>query len=356
MPAPTFNYKIKAINLTNATTNVDTTTTYTAAETLRIEVTANDGFHFTTPPYLRYWASGKMEMVTYDEGEYKTKYVLDITQTWIWTTGMESDSDCNFKIYGDAQAIPKSDKYGIIQIYNPTPAELKEISKVRYTTIQGQTVNTTDLGDYISSLIRVFVQIPQGDKAKVLLGGYDTGVMSNAVADDIVETNCGTITITGKYGNAMDYENTTVEIYLPLIGFKTLETVKVMNETLSLFYRTNIINGDTIACIYNTTGTLLYTFNCKASFEIPYKLNNEDETHGKVDVNSNYLFGFTPFVTIRYNKAYNAASTAANDDRETTLETLQGYVKCSEVFNTIKATSAEKDEIDRLLKEGVIIT
>lgn len=356
MAMPTFDYTIKSINLTNATANVDTTTTYNAAETLRIEVTANDGYHFTTPPYLRYWASGKLEMSTDDTGDYKTTYYCNITQYWIYSQGMESDANCNFKIYGDAQAIPKSDKYGIIQIYNPTPAELKEISAVRYTTITNQTVNVTDLGEYISSLIRVFVQIPQSDKAKVLLGGYDTGVMSNPVIDDIVETNCGTISIVGKYGNAMDYENTTVEIYLPLIGFKTLDTAKVMNETLSLFYRTNVINGDSIACIYNTTGTLLYTFNCKASFEIPYKMNREDETHGKVDVNSNYLFGFTPFVTVRYNKAYNAATATANDDRETTLETLQGYVKCSEVFNTIKATSAEKEEIDRLLKEGVIIT
>ena len=356
MAMPTFDYKITSINLTNATTNVDTATTYNAATTLRVEVTANDGYHFVTPPYIRFFASGNQTMYTNDEGEYKTSYYFNITQYWIYQMGMTSASQCNFRIYGDAQAIPKSDKYGIIQIYNPTPTELKDISSVRYTTITNQTVNVTDLGEYISSLIRVFVKIPESDKTKVLLGGYDTGVMSNPVIDDVVETNCGTISIVGKYNNAMDYENTTVEIYLPLIGFKTLDTVKVMNETLSLFYRTNVINGDTIACIYNTTGTLLYTFNCRAGFEIPYKMNREDETHGKVDVNSNYLFGFTPFVTVRYNKAYNAAAIAANDDRETTLETLQGYVKCSEVFNTIKATAAEKEEIDNLLKQGVIIT
>ena len=358
MAAPTFDYHIKEINLTNATTNVNTTDTYNAATTLRIEVVANDGFHFTTKPYLKYFASGKQEMKTDDTGEYKTHYYYDITQTWIWMGGMTSDSDCNFRIYGDAQVIPKADKYGIIQMYNPTPAELKEISNARYTTVTiGSGEQVIDLGEYISSLIKVFVKIPKESTTKVFLGGYDTGVMCNAVADDVIETDCGTIDIVGKYGNAMDYENTTVEIYLPLIGFKELDTAKVMNETLSLFYKTNVINGDSIACIYNTTGTLLYTFNCKASFEIPYKMNAEFETtQGKVDVNSNYLFGFTPFVTVRYNKAYNAATTTANDDRETTLETLQGYVKCSEVINTIRATTAEKEEIDRLLKDGIINT
>lgn len=352
--------------LTDATTNIelgDPSTSYPDSmlslnkfdigDTVYITLTAKEGYYFPTPPTLfEMDTEWEFEFESDDEGEHKSNYHLN----YQYSNQNQSRDLAEWAspvITALAQVTPKDDKYGIISIYNPTPAELRDISEVRYNIDQNSSV---DLGNYISSLIKVFVKLPKGDRANVLIGGYNTNVTANVILDDIVETDCGTINIVGKYGNAMDYENTTVEIYLPFIGFKPLETVKVMNETLSLFYKTNVINGDTIACIYNTTGTLLYTFNCKASFEIPYRLNNDPEPQGKLDIDSNYLFGFTPFVTIRYNKAYNAATTTANDDRETTLDNLQGYVKCSEVFNTIRATTAEKEEIDRLLKEGVIIT
>lgn len=335
------------IELSNATCNYTYDDTFESGEEIRIEITANDGYYFSAAPTIHYTndIGDSLEYMFHsdDEGEYKTHFYYDIAvDTWI-------------SIYGDAQVIPEVDRYGIITMYNPTPQELKKIGEVRYTRTDTGGVNRIDLGEYISSLIKVYVKIPKGNKANVLLGGYNTKVEANVITNDIVETDCGTVEVIGRYNNSMDYENTTVEIYLPLIGFQSLDTDKVMNETLSLIYKTNVINGDTIACIYNTTGTLLYTFNCKASFEIPYRMNSEIETKGNVDVNSNYLFGFTPFVNVRYNKAYHSA-TMASDNRETTLEYVQGYVKCSEVFNTINATAAEKEEIDNLLKSGVIIS
>lgn len=352
------------VELTDATSNIElesepnssyptyymSVNSYNMNESVHIEITAKDGYYFPTPPtLLEFDTERTYEFISDDSGEHKSHYYLDYI--------FEGEEEVPWWSYpfvsGLAQVIPKADKYGIVTMYNPTTAELKEIGNVRYYNGSDGIV---DLGNFISSLNKVFVKIPKGDRANVLLGGYNTEVSANVILDDVVETNCGTVDIIGKYGNSMDYENTTVEIYLPLIGFQQLDTDKVMNETLSLIYRTNVINGDTIACIYNTTGTLIYTFNCKASFEIPYRVNDESEPRGNVGVNANYLFGFTPIVTIRYNKAYNASSTIASDNQETTLDTLTGYVKCSEVFNTINATTTEKEEIDDLLKTGVIIT
>lgn len=347
--------KFTSATIEYAVTNVDTVTTYELPKL--VTVVADDGYYFETPPYISYkneiGERVNKRMLTDEAGEYPSSFYFTIDQNFIDSNWIDTNSAGVASMYvaGTAIRVPQLDKYGLITLYNPTPAELKEIGKVRYYSGD----QAVDLGNYISSLIKVFVKVPQGDRTEVLLGGYSTGVECNVVDNDIVETDCGTVEIVGKYGNSMDYENTTVEIYLPLIGFKTLETDKVMNETLSLVYRTNVINGDTIALIYNTTGTLIYTFNCKASFEIPYTMNSYD-TKGDVAVNADYLFGFTPTVTIRYNKAYNASAVVGNDNQNTTLNTLTGFVKCSEVFNTINATTAEKDEIDDLLKTGVIIT
>lgn len=356
--ATNVDYMFSSAYTSYATTNVDTATTYNTSTPYLVTAMAESGYYFETAPYVIVKNSIGEQVRYYMEsdevGEYKTSFYLLIDDAFATRSYMEENSFlgyCKISMSAVAERMPVLDKYGIITIYNPTPLELKQIGAVRYYSGD----QAVDLGNFISSLIKVFVKIPQNEVTEVKLGGYETGVQCNVIDNDIVETDCGTVEIVGRYGNSMDYENTTVEIYLPLLGFKELETDKVMNETLSLVYRTNIINGDTIACIYNTTGTLIYTFNCKASFEIPYKMNSYD-TKGDVDVNADYLFGFTPTVTIRYNKAYNASQTVGNDNQETTLDKLQGYVKCSEVFNTINATTAEKDEIDDLLKTGVIIT
>lgn len=353
------NYMFYPITLSYATTNVNTNDKYNTGTPQVVTVTADDGYYFETTPIIRSSdANGSQfthKMQSDESGDYKTSFYLVIDDEFANQYMNIYLSSNTLRLTANAVMMPKIEKYGIINIYNPTPSELKAIGEVRYTHFDGENTQVIDLGNYISSLIKVFVKIPKASTTEVNLGGYKTGVVCNVVENDVVETNCGTVEIVGKYHNSMDYENTTVEIYLPLIGFQTLETDKVMNETISLIYRTNVINGDTIACIYNTTGTLLYTFTCRASFEIPYRLNVTD-TQGAISVSSDYLFGFTPTVTIRYNKAYNASAVVGSDNRETRLSNVQGYVKCSEVFNTINATTAEKDEIDDLLKTGVIIT
>lgn len=337
------------VEITDATTNVDNETLYGGGDEVHVTVVANEGYYFATAPSISFinysGTTTTYTMLTDDADEFKKNFYYDFTFPDKVQLG-------TVNIKGNAQVIPEVDKYGIITIYNPTPAELKEIGNVRY---MHTTDTSVDLGNYIANIIKVFVKIPKGKTANVVVGGYNTDVVSNVVTTDVIETDCGSVEIVGNYNNAMDYDNTTVEIYLPLIGFKQLDTEKVMNETLSLIYKTNVINGDTIACLYNASGTLLYTFNTTASFEIPYRLNSVIEPKGQLEINSNYLFGFTPFITVRYNKAYNTANVIANDNREVFIKDITGYIKCGEVFNTVKATATEKAEIERLLKEGIII-
>ena len=326
------------IEITDATTNVDNETLYGSGDKVHVTVIANEGYYFATAPSISFinysGTTTTYTMLTDDVDEFKKNFYYDFT--------FPDKVQLNVvNIEGNAQVIPEVDKYGIITIYNPTPAELKEIGNVRY---MHTTDSSVDLGNYIANLIKVFVKIPKEKTANVVVGGYNTDVVSNVVTTDVIETDCGSVEIVGNYNNAMDYDNTTVEIYLPLIGFKQLDTEKVMNETLSLIYKTNVINGDTIACLYNAKGTLLYTFNTTASFEIPYRLNSVIEPKGQLEINSNYLFGFTPFITVRYNKAYNTANVIANDNREVFIKDITGYIKCSEVFNTVKATATEKAE------------
>lgn len=333
------------IDISNATTNISPDTDYIVGVPISVTITANEGYYFTTTPTITYYIKGTLQTVML-ESDDTSEHKQNFYTTFTCPTNVTLVN--GITLSGNAQVIPKTDKYGIITIYNPTTTELKQIGDTRY-------MGDVDLGDYITNLIKVYVKIPKSSTAKVLLGGYDTKVFSNVVVDDIIETDCGMVEIVGKYNNVMDYENTKIEMYLPFIGFVELDTYKVMDETIKLIYKTNVINGDSIACIYNSNDTLIYTFNCNASFQIPYRLNAEIESKGKLNIDSNYLYGFTPFVTIHYNKAYNSANVISDDDRYTTLENERGLVKCSEVFNTISTTKEEREEIDNSLKSGIIL-
>lgn len=328
--------------------NIEDGTLYTTTEEIKVSLTADKGYYFETEPYIYYWASGqltKIYLISEETTEYKTSYSVSFI----------CDKGTDLYLKSTAVVIPTSDKFGIITIYNPTPKELRQIGNVRYHIWRGET-QIVDLGNYISSLIKVFVNLPDNlKKQNVVLGGYDTEVPSAVVLNEIVETSCGSVNIRGKYGNVMDYQNSTIEIYLPFIGFQTLEPSKVMNQTIKLVYRTNIINGDSLALIYNDNNSLLYSFNCNLSFEIPYKTQGAYDSRSKLAIESSYLHGFNPFVRVWYNKPYNSASISANDDRVAIVGNETGFISCSQVFNTIKATTQEKQAIDRMLENGIIV-
>lgn len=350
VPPPEYDMTF-GVNLTHCTTNIIPGKVYHTVddEKIAVKVTADPDYYFADNPYLAIafpnGGTGNFGLEPVDpDAEFPTEFYANVKG---------SDAYLSVTITGNATVIPRNNRYGIINIYNPTTKEMKEIGDVRYIIVGGDKI--IDLGEYITNLIRVFINVPKGNRAIVSLGGYTTDVEANVLIDDIVETDCGNVTIQGHYNNAMDYENTDVEIFLPFIGFQQLETKKVMGESLHLMYRTNIINGDSIACIYNTNGGLLYTFNCNVAFEVPYRINNDYEKDSKLAIDSNYLFGFTPFVTIRYNRPYNSTEITAKDDRACKLKELKGLVKCSEIFDTIRATNEEKREIETLLRQGIIM-
>lgn len=338
-----------------ATCNIDETTKLFVDETYNIVVTADTGYYFDTAPYIAgfdYYSFPVNYVFTTDEtGDYPKTYVYNNFNGHKYGTSNYST------LRAAAVVIPETDKYGIIKIYNPTPDELDTLSltRIRRFTDGLGGVSFVDVGQYISGLIRIYVNIPEYDRERIILGGYDMAVDSAVVLRDIVQTDCGEITIEPYFNNVMDYENTTVKIYLPFRGFETLETAVVMGETLKLIYRTNVINGDTLILIYGNNERLLYTFECNCSFEVPYIINGQNQINGKLNIDSSYLYGFTPFIEISRDTAFNTAANIAVTDLLTRVGDLTGYNEITVTNLNIIATETERNEIERLLKEGVIL-
>lgn len=113
---------------------------------------------------------------------------------------------------------------------------------------------------------------------KVILGKYDNStwvptvgaaVEAKKVTKQTQTLNLGSIEIKKFYGSYLDYApHTKVQIFLPFIGVKELDTDEVMGKTLTLKYVCDNFTGLFTAHIY-VDGQDLYNFNGSMAMELP---------------------------------------------------------------------------------------
>ena len=240
----------------------------------------------------------------------------------------------------------------------------------------------------------------EGVTQKIILGNVDTGVNGDKVSNNFAKQNIGSIAITEKYHNFLDYAPyTNVIIYLPYVGFKELDTNLVMGKTLSISYTIDIITGGCL-CQITSNKVKLYEFNGNIGIDIPITASNRAQVEAGyissgIGIASSVASGnIVGAVTSLINSAesqYHYASTSSPNpmcvastnrtcyvilDRPTyqtlksfnhtrgkkcyltkTINSLKGYTICDEHIDLsgIHATESEKEELVRLLSGGFFV-
>lgn len=239
-----------------------------------------------------------------------------------------------------------------------------------------------------------------GTTQKIILGNVDTGVNGDKVSNNFAKQNIGSIAITEKYHNFLDYAPyTNVIIYLPYVGFKELDTNLVMGKTLSISYTVDIITGGCL-CQIKSNNVKLYEFNGNMGIDIPITASNRAQVEAGyissgIGIASSAASGnIVGAVTSLINSAeaqYHYASTSSPNpmcvastnrtcyvilDRPTyqtlksfnhtrgkkcyltkTINTLKGYTICDEHIDIsgIRATDSEKEELIKILSSGFFV-
>lgn len=239
-----------------------------------------------------------------------------------------------------------------------------------------------------------------GTTQKIILGNVDTGVNGDKVSNNFTKQNIGSIAITEKYHNFLDYAPyTNVIIYLPYVGFKELDTNLVMGKTLSISYTVDIITGGCL-CQIKSNNVKLYEFNGNMGIDIPITASNRAQVEAGyissgIGIASSVASGnIVGAVTSLINSAesqYHYASTSSPNpmcvastnrtcyvilDRPTyqtlksfnhtrgkkcyltkTINTLKGYTICDEHIDLsgISATDSEKEELIKILSSGFFV-
>ncbi len=165
---------------------------------------------------------------------------------------------------------------GFISLYSPTPEQLKSLADYLWTSDFVDNVKKMfgDPMDVIIGLTQLPFSVPKGLATSVKAGFIDTGVSMFRVSQQYIDFNMGSITYGSYWGNALDFDPyTKVQIYLPFIGFRTLNTNDVINSTVSLKYRVDCLTGAVTAWV--SSGPFVkYEFSGQCGASIPVTSQN----------------------------------------------------------------------------------
>ena len=124
----------------------------------------------------------------------------------------------------------------------------------------------------IIGLHKIFAAPSISGSSTIHVGYLDSGVSSNTVGAQYTDVNCGSVKVSEQFGNAFDYTDTHVRLYLPFIGIVDLDTSDVMRGTVSVIYHVDVITGACLAEVKVTrdgSGGTLYQYAGDAAVRYP---------------------------------------------------------------------------------------
>ena len=300
---------------------------------------------------------------------------------------------------------------GLANLYNPTLAQVKQFSRWLWGS-DGLNLDQLKklLQDPMQAIIGLHVMYATpttGANRDIQVGYINSGIPSKIVTEQYTEIDCGTVTIDEYFGDARDYSPyTQVYCYLPFIGIVELNADDVVNSTLGIKYKIDVLTG---CCLAQLTvkkyglNAVLYTYTGNCAVQMPITSGNYLSTvssllgavvsgaaavatggalapvaigaaanamgggarasvamSGSLGSNAGAMGIRKPYLIIKrvesadangYNEFYGYPT-----NKRVNLSQLTGYVRVKEInLSGTNATEDEQNEIVALLKEGVIL-
>lgn len=347
IPEKTYPIVTQTVNCT--VTGVPAGNVYTEGETLNLVLTANEGYYFDVPPRINFYGQGGVG----SHMDFTIDPADDTRATFNKALPTLADSS-NVTIYAVAAAkTVYTDKYGSINVYNVTIDELTQFAEERFFNVESEgSTQEVDLGDYVSKLFRLYCDIGETTESTLKVGNFNlSNITVQVPINDTFTVDCGTLSVNGKNGTSNDF-NGELQIMLPFIGFQTINIDKALNNPLHLYYKINLVTGESVA-ILEINSIPAYYWDCKACQEILY-LSHVQETFSDYEFKSKFLYGFVPFIVYKYNTDFNTSPVNSDAVREKVMNCV-GYFEMTETtpFNAPNMNETERTKIIELLNSGV---
>lgn len=216
-----------------------------------------------------------------------------------------------------------------------------------------------DKRGYIYDLFSIPFKLETGvsvDSKRIYLGKDDTLVDGRYLTDVNIKMNLGNITVPEKYNNVYDYDNVECFINLPFIKKIKLDVNEVVGQTIKVDYIFNVYERKCSVNIYSTfSNNVIYTDIFEFGNDIPFRKLSEKTNVGNISVRVDNGVR-NPFIEVVRPIPYNNDSLFGTSIREyKKLSLYTDYIEVSDIVLNVSCTDVEKDELERILKQGIII-
>lgn len=318
-----------------------------------IKLQANDGYTFESDGSLTY------------QRDLLDQATLTIKATHTNTATVTLPTDINWSIQDDFMLTMGAVKSEIVEttggftnIYKADYTNLLKFSNeviVKVTGGTGAGVQSYDVTPYINNLIMLPFDVPTGDKSAIVAGNETFTTQLPTVDNNYLTVDLGKIKVDEQYKNGFDYYQVKTRLMLPYTNMIELDPKHVINQTVSIKYNVNVVNGDTTINLSNNDD-LFYSNQVNLASEIPfissatkgsqYTVINQLKTVFRNSIKQAYIIIEQP-------------TPVLNSDYYPTNEkgTLKGYtgnVKAS-LLNNMDINSNELNALQNILETGVKI-
>ena len=319
-----------------------------------ITIQANDGYTFESDGTLTYYIDD-----VGDTGDYTIKASHTNTVTFNLPDDINWIYQGNFILkMGAVKSEIVETTGGFTNIYKADYTNLLKFSnEVIIKTVGGSSGNLQayDVTPYINNLVLLPFDVPSGDKSNIVAGNEIFKTQLPTVDNNYLNVNLGNITVSETYKNGYDYYNVKTRLMLPYTNMIELDPVHVINQTVSIKYIVNVVNGDTTINLFNGDD-LFYSEQVNLASEVPFISNakkgtqyaviNRLKTVFKNSINQSYIIIEQP--TPILNSEYYPTNEKG------TLKGYNGNVKCT-LLNNININANELNALQNLLNNGVNI-
>ena len=327
-------------------------------------------------------------------------------------TGGGDESNPNYDPFSDPINSPNvptisSLDTGFISAYNPTKVQLQQVASVMWTDnfIEELKKIWNSPIEGIISLHMVPFAPPTYGYANCKIGNYNTQISMKAIFSQYIKLQGGNIHVDERWCSALDYSPyTRAFIHIPFVGIQPVNIDDVMNKTVTLEYIVDVLTGSGVAFL-KCNDAVLHTYPCNMSMKIPFTMSDHQllyqsltsmagnvakalaaggnspsanagalnsamnvvltkhstvsksgtisSTYGMLDNFTAYIILHRPIQSLASDfghfKGYPCNITY-------TLSSLSGYTEVEYAhLEGVTATDAEKEEIQNLLSQGVIL-
>ena len=247
---------------------------------------------------------------------------------------------------------------GFTNIYKADYPNLLKFSNeviVKTTGSGSGGVLSYDITPYIDNLIMLPFDVPTGDNSAIVAGNETFTTQLPTVDNNYLTVDIGKIKVDEQYKNGFDYYQVKTRLMLPYTNMIELDPKHVINQTVSIKYIVNVVNGDTTINLSNDDD-IFYSNQVNLASEIPfissatkgsqYTVINQLKTVFRNSIKQAYIIIEQPTPVLN--------SDFYPTNEKGTLKGYTGNVKAS-LLNNMDINSNDLNALQNILETGVKI-